>query len=249
MTTSIPLRPIDAQPSYLRAARAIEHAILSGRFALGQLLPTESVLAAQLGLNRSTVREALRSLEDNGLLVRSAARRLTISLPSVDDVAWKASRAMGLGKVTFRELWETQTTLEPFAARLAAQRVVPELAEALRENLARTRVEIDDDEAVIRLDIEFHRLVFEATRNRALVHAAQPVGMLLYPATKALYRNVPQARHRLLAAHTAIADGIIARDSSTAEQWMAKHIRDFRRGYEFAGMNLDAPITIDVVSM
>jgi GntR family transcriptional regulator, transcriptional repressor for pyruvate dehydrogenase complex len=213
---------------------------------MGQRLPTEGELATQLGLNRSTVREALRSLEDTGLLVRGAGRRLAVSLPSVDDVAWRASRAMGLGKVTFMELWETQTNLEPFAAGLAAMRGTPELAEALRANVANTRDHLQDDEAVIRLDIQFHRLVFEATRNRALVHAAQPVGMLLYPATKTLYRDVPQARHRLVAAHATIADAIIAGDKAKAEQWMAKHIRDFKRGYEVAGMSLDAPISFDI---
>lgn len=248
MSTPLPLQPIEAQPSYQRAARSIEQAILSGRFALGQLLPTEGELAAQLALNRSTVREALRSLEDTGLLVRSVGRRLIVSLPSMDDVAWKASRAMGLGKVTFNELWETQTALEPFAARLAAERVTPEVTEALRENLARTQENIDDDEAIIRLDIAFHRLVFEATRNRALIQAAQPVGLLLYPATKMLYHNVPQARNRLVAAHTAIVEGIVAGDVGKAELWMAKHIRDFKRGYEVAGMSLDAPIAMDLVS-
>jgi GntR family transcriptional repressor for pyruvate dehydrogenase complex len=247
MSTALPLDPIDVQPSYLRAARSIEHAILSGRFAVGQLLPTEGELATQLALNRSTVREALRSLEDTGLIVRGAGRRLAVSLPSVDDVAWKTSRAMGLGKVTFMELWETQTALEPFAAGLAAMRTTPDVAAALSNNLAQTREHLHDDEAVIRLDIEFHRLVFEATRNRALVQAAQPVGTLLYSATKTLYRDVPQARHRLIAAHTAIADAIVAADSNTAEQWMAKHIRDFRRGYEVAGMSLEAPIAFDII--
>ena len=50
------------------------------------------------------------------------------------------------------------------------------------------------------------------------------------------------------AAHTAIVEGIVAGDVGKAELWMAKHIRDFKRGYVVAGMNLDAPITMDLVS-
>lgn len=248
MTAPAPLDPIEAAPSYQRAAKSIEQAILSGRFALGQLLPTEGELAGQLALNRSTIREALRSLEDTGLLVRTVGRRLMVSMPRTDDIARKASRAMGLGKVTFDELWEAQTNLEPFAARLAAARVSPEMAESLRANIAATQQRIEDDEAVIRLDIEFHQLVFEATNNQALVHAAKPVGMLLYPATRTLYQKVPQARHRLLKAHQMIVQGILAGDGSLAELWMAKHIRDFRRGYNVAGMDTQAPISIDLTS-
>jgi GntR family transcriptional repressor for pyruvate dehydrogenase complex len=242
------LEPIQVAPSYQRAAKSIENAILTGRFALGQLLPTEGELATQLALNRSTVREALRSLEDTGLLVRTGGRRLMVSLPRADDIAWKASRALGLGKITFAELWEAQIALEPFAARVAAERIGKDVAEALRANIAYTQERLEDDDALIRLDIEFHHLVFEATANRALIHAAKPIGLLLYPATRRLYELVPQARHRLLKAHQTIARGLLAGDAARAESWMAKHIRDFRRGYDVAGLDTQAPISLDFMN-
>ncbi|HWK67259.1 MAG TPA: hypothetical protein VNS34_20215 [Rhizobiaceae bacterium] len=57
--------------------------------------------------------------------------------------------------------------------------------------------------------------------------------------------NAHSARHRLHAAHKAIIDAIYSRGCETAREWMAKHIRDFRRGYLVAGFHLDAPITLD----
>ena len=91
MTAPVPLDPIEVAPSYQRAAKSIEQAILSGRFALGQLLPTEGELASQLALNRSTVREALRSLEDTGLLVRTVGRRLMVSMPRTELISAASS--------------------------------------------------------------------------------------------------------------------------------------------------------------
>ncbi|MDE3079440.1 MAG: FCD domain-containing protein, partial [Paracoccaceae bacterium] len=71
-----------------------------------------------------------------------------------------------------------------------------------------------------------------------------PVGQLLFSATLDLYRTVPAARHRLLQAHREIAAAVAARDGATARLWMQRHIRDFRRGYEIAGFDMNAPIEL-----
>jgi GntR family transcriptional repressor for pyruvate dehydrogenase complex len=240
---------IVANPGYKRVADAIEQEILTGRLNAGDLLPTEAELAAQLGVNRSTLREGIRSLENAGLIRRTGGKRLAVCIPTHGDVAWSTSRALGLNKVTFLELWQVQMNLEPFAAALAAEHTSPALSEALERNIERMRDELDDDRAIIELDIAFHMLVAEGTRNRALVLSAKPIGMMLFSATLELYKLAPQARHRLLEAHRRIADAIQAGDAEVAREWMAKHIRDFRRGYDVAGMDLDRPIEFDPRTM
>lgn len=236
---------IVSTPSYKKVADAIEHQILSGSLGAGDLLPTESDLAMQLGVHRSTVREGIRSLENAGLIRRTSGKRLMVCVPTHGDVAWSTTRALGLGKVTFLELWEVQMNIEPFASRLAAQRVTPALAEALKANVARTEAALDDDAAIIDLDIEFHRLIAEGTQNQALLLSAKPISIMLFSATLQLYQRSPAARHRLLAAHRHIFAAIAAGDAATAELWMTKHIVDFRRGYDVAGMDTTSPIEFD----
>jgi len=237
---------IDTDPTYKRVARAIEEAIMSGRLKSGDRLPTETELAGQLGVNRSTVREAIRALENSDLVTRADGKRLVVRVPQPSQVAWVNTRALGLMHVSFLELWEVQLVLEPFAASVAAGRIAPELMEALRANVAGLRENLEDDERVIESDIEFHRLIAQAASNAALNLVSEPLRVLLFSATISLYPAVPQARHRLLAAHSAILDEIEAGNAEGARRWMERHIQDFRRGYEAAGFDMAAPIQVDM---
>jgi DNA-binding FadR family transcriptional regulator len=239
------LSPIDSAPGYKRVAHAIEQQILQGRLALGDLLPTEQQLTEQLGVHRSTVREGIRSLENAGLLKRVGGKRLMICSPSGLEIAWTTTRALGMNRVSFLEVWETQMHLDPFAAGLAAHRAPGDIRKALRDNVEATRAGLSDDSALIELDVAFHRLIAEATLNRVLITAARPVSILLFSATKDLYQRLPQARHRLLFAHQQIYDAIFNEDAPRARDWMGKHIRDFRTGYQLAGFDTHAPINFD----
>ena len=113
---------VEVQPAYQLVASNIEKCIMQGVYKVGQQLPSELDLARQLGVNRSTVREAIRVLEQNGLVFRKSARRLVISLPREQDLASRVSQAMILHEITFLELWETMLPLEVRAAELAATR-------------------------------------------------------------------------------------------------------------------------------
>lgn len=239
------LPPIDSAPGYRRVALLIEREIVEGRLKSGDLLPIETELAEQLGVTRSTLREGLRALEDAGLVRRARAKRLVVSVPDRSALTWANTRAMGLRRVCFNDLWEIQMQVEPLAARLAALRLSDAVAQRLAENLALTEARLDDDRALIALDVEFHRLLAEGADNPALSLVCEPVGLLLFSATRDLYQAVPVARHRLLSAHRAIVAALSQRDADTAQLWMTRHIQDFRRGYQVGGLDMSAPITLD----
>ncbi|WP_274626961.1 FadR/GntR family transcriptional regulator [Arvimicrobium flavum] len=251
MTTSsarpegVTLPLVDTAPSYKRVADMIEKEIVGGRIKPGDMLPTELELSAQLGVHRSTVRESIRSLENSGLLKRVGGKRLVASVPEPSAVARYNTRAMALRKVSFLDLWEVQMEIEPFCADLAASRITDEVAEEMMESVRKLESRIEDDEVVIAHDIEFHKIVARAAGNAALELSVDPISALLFSATLDLYQKVPQARHRLYEAHKAIAEAIYARDRKTAREWMTKHIRDFRRAYLIAGLELEAPISLD----
>src|SRR4051794_29239942 len=103
---------IVAMPAYKMVAEAIERDIVAGKIRPGEPLGTESALATEFGVNRSTVREGIRLLEHGGLIRRDSSRRLWVGLPQDDRMAARMSRALVLHEVTFRELYEASMALQ-----------------------------------------------------------------------------------------------------------------------------------------
>ncbi|MGO1118810.1 FadR/GntR family transcriptional regulator [Rhodovibrionaceae bacterium A322] len=238
---------LDAPPAYKLVYEAIEREIIAGNLKPGDQLPTETVLAEQFGVNRSTVREGIRSLEQSGLVGRAGGRRLFVTLPHYKELATRGSRALVMHRITFRELWEMTMLLEPSAAEAAAQRIDATTLEKIEQNVARTRHAVEQDGSLIALDIEFHQLVAEATGNRALSLAREPVSLLFYPALKTLFnhsKTSDRAGKRLLVAHQYIFDALQAGDSEVARDWMRRHIIDFKRGYDVCGLDIDGKVDL-----
>jgi len=235
--------PLAHRPAYARVSEQIREAILSGRIPAGELLPTETELAAQFGVTRSTVREAIRLLEQSGMLGRAGRKRLAVSLPSLDSASRAVSAAMLMHRVTFKDLWEISMGLEPLAARLACATLDEEHAGLLTANLQRTREVIDADEELLDAEIEFHDLVARATRNHALLLARQPLNQLFYPAYRPVIERLKPGK-RILESHQRIFEAIRANDPDTAAEWAEKHMRDFRRGIQMAKLDFEAPLEL-----
>ena len=76
------------------------------------------------------------------------------------------------------------------------------------------------------------------THNQVLGLAQEPLLQLLEPSLRVMIDKVPQARARIAVAQRRICEALQTRDAETARSWMAKHIRDFRKGYEIAKIDL-----------
>lgn len=233
---------LDILPAYKLVSRTIEQHILEGRLRPGDRLPSEPDLAAQFGINRATVREGIRQLEQEGYLQRAAGRRLFVSLPGYNDLAPRASRALALQKVSFRELWDVAVLLEPKAARQAATMATDADIAALEENVIATENAVAVNHPFTKLDTEFHAMVARISGNRVLELSREAVGLLFYPALEALLPYLPQAGRRNVVAHRKILEAVRRHDANEAELWMHKQMIDFRRGYELAGLDMDAPV-------
>lgn len=231
--------PILIEPAYRKVAAAIAARILDRRLLEGERLPSETELARQFGVHRSTVREALRELESNGLVMRRpGSKRMSVSRPQHEIVAEGVSRALALHNVTFMEVWEALTILEPPIAEAAAR---ARSAEDLGAIVLVSRHFADDNAHTgnaVRHAAEFFRLVGKATHNQVLGLAQEPLLQLLEPSLRIMIDKVPQARARIAVAQRRICEALQARDAETARSWMAKHIRDFRKGYEIAKIDL-----------
>src|SRR5262245_52046579 len=225
-------RPIRVEPAYRKVAAALLERITDRAINAGDRLPPEMELARQFGVHRGTVREALRELQSSGMLKRERGSKLMmVTRPERVDVAAGVSRALALHDVSYHDVWEALTALEPpIAAAAARQRKAADLSriDAI--------VSADTD---VGQTADFFRAIGEATHNSVFMLAHEPLVQMLVPSLAALIDKVPQAVSRIDTAQKKIAAAIRSGDPEQAEEWMAKHIRDFRRGFEIARIGLE----------
>jgi GntR family transcriptional repressor for pyruvate dehydrogenase complex len=233
------------EPAYRKVATALTERITAGALQPGARLPAELELARQLGVHRSTVREALRELESAGLLRRERGSKLMmVSRPDRKVVASGVTRALKLHSATVAEVWETMTLLEPTVAELAARRRSVEALAALGAVVA--RAEVDGRARDTRSQVassaaqaaDFFRALAAAAGNNVLAMTQEPLLQLLDSSLQRLISVVPQARGRIESAQRRILEAITAGDAAAARNWCEKHIRDYRRGFEIAGIDL-----------
>ena len=239
---------VKVMPAYKAVSGVIEQRIVRGDLKPGVQLPTEQDLAQQFGVNRSTVREAIRQLEQQGLVERRGSKRLHVTMPGVYDAAPRAARSMLRHQVTFEELWQVALVLEPQAARLAASAAgLADLAE-LNDTVDRLTAHCKTEGSILshaELDIAFHALVARISGNRALMLAREPMNLLYRPSLIRLQQVLPQMERRNLDAHKRIVKAIAAGDADLAHEWTRKHMIDFQRGYAVAGIPMNTPLQLD----
>jgi GntR family transcriptional regulator, transcriptional repressor for pyruvate dehydrogenase complex len=235
--------PIRQESAYRKVAEALIERITNRQLVEGDRLPSEIELARQFEVNRSTVREALRELQSGGLLVRERGSKLMmVTRPARDVIADGVSRALALHDVSFLDVWEGMTLLEPAITEIAAvRRSDDDLVRIEAASTAFAAASTSTTVAVHRV-ADFFRALGEATHNSALMLAHEPLVQLLEPSLAAMIDRVPQARTRIATAQRNIVVAVKARDGSGAREWMAKHVRDYKRGYGLAGIDLKRPV-------
>ncbi|MFE2410778.1 FadR/GntR family transcriptional regulator [Kitasatospora sp. NPDC059408] len=159
-----PIGPLRPSPLAEQAAARIEEQITSGHWPVGGKLPGEVALAKELGVGRSTVREALRALAGAGLVQsrQGAGVFVTADRPAGD---W----ATRLRRAELAHVYEVRTMVEVQAARLAAtRRTDADLAAVDTALAARLAAGAADDAAFVDADIALHTAVVAAAHNPVL---------------------------------------------------------------------------------
>lgn len=194
------------------AADIMRGQIDSGRWKVGERIPTEPMLAEMLQVSRGTVREAVKILAFSGLLeVRQGAGTYLRSACDSDQIMRRLKRA------SLRDHFEVRCSLEVEAARLAARRRSEQEVVCLYQLLDACWNRSDDDnEAFVQRDLAFHRALVAAARNPALEE--------LYRWFSAAVRDTIAATQETedlpepdQASHRAIIDAIAAGDCDGAE--------------------------------
>jgi DNA-binding FadR family transcriptional regulator len=240
-------QPLGYAPAYLRVSEVIRDRILRRDLKEGEALPTETELARQFAVNRSTVREALRKLESSGLLGRRAGgKRLYVTRPTREAVGGGLSQALTLHETRVVDVWEALQAVQPGIARVAALRRSAKTLKQLAASAQRFAGRRGDRDLAVEDVAEFFNALGEASDNPVFVLLNEPLLRLLKPSLAVIIDRVPQARARIESAQQCIVAAVRARDAETAAIWMTRHVRDFRRGYEVAGIPLSTEVGGDL---
>lgn len=206
------------------AIEKIKQMIISGRVRPGEKLPREADLAAELGLSRNSLREAVKALSlINVLDVRQGDGTYATSLePSL--LLEALSFIVDFHRDdTVLEFLEVRRILEPAATGLAAVRMTREDKEELGKILDAVTWDSPVDDFVA-TDLEFHRKIALGSGNSVLASLVD--NMSLPTARARVWRGMtqPRAQERSLNEHHAIYQAIVAGDADLARSWATVHI-------------------------
>jgi GntR family transcriptional repressor for pyruvate dehydrogenase complex len=207
------------------AITKIRSMIQAGELPPGSRLPPEPQLAAQMGLSRSGVREAVKVLESARVLdVRRGDGTYVTSLAPHLLLEGLGLAVELLRDDTLLEVMEVRRLLEPAATALAAVRISDADLAELRSILERMRAAADDAERLMTYDTAFHRTVTAATGNEALVSLLD--GLSGRTVRARVWRGLIEGRSAgsTIAEHEAILRALEARDPHLAQACALVHV-------------------------
>ncbi len=190
---------------------SVRGAIISGVLKPGERL-MEVQLAEKLGVSRTPIREAIRKLELEGLVImmpRKGAYVADLSLKDITDVL------------------EIRAALEGLASGLAALRITDEEIEELELTAVQFHqaIEADDFDMIVQKDIEFHDRIFRATRNDKLLQITNNLREQVQR-FRIMYINKSNKSKDLAKEHYEIAEAISKRNIDMAERIAKRHIEN-----------------------
>ena len=187
----------------------LRQAIITGEFAPGERL-MEIALANRLGVSRTPVREAIRKLELEGLVVM---------------IPRKGAEVAKITEKDLRDVLEVRSSLEELAAELATERMNEEIKEKLEKALDDFKKAIDseDNAAIADSDVEFHDIIFEATGNARLIQIISNLREQMYR-YRLEYVKDTEYHTVLLNEHRELVKAMFEGKKDEARKIMKKHI-------------------------
>mgnify|MGYP000973060737 CR=1 FL=1 len=225
----IQLAPMEVPKASDVLANELRERILSGEFEENAALPTERELVAQTRMSRSTVREALRILEVQGLVRIKAGRAggAFVQRPDKEAVANSISLLVRGQQIRLSALLGAREAIEPYCAKLAAQNRTEEDLKALdaaNEAIADENGTLAD---FLQANIDWHMAVANAGRNELLIAFMTALSRTIYTATENERFVDAEVRRVTARAHRSITEAIRKRDPAAAARRMERHMHGY----------------------
>lgn len=196
-------------------------AIVGGRYPAGSSIPPEPVLGEELGVSRTVVREAVKSLVAKGLIT-TGPKVGTRVLPAEqwnwfdpDVIVWQSQA--GLTREFLRDLQELRRVVEPAAVRMAAERATAEDIAAIEAAFAGMKKAVEQGGDYVAHDLRFHQGLLRACHNRMIVQMSKALSALLRTSFEISTTRKDGPRNSL-PLHRAVLDAVIAHEPEKAER-------------------------------
>lgn len=226
-------RPVNRSRAYELVVQQVEDQILAGALGVGDRLPGEQDLASLLGVSRGAVREAMRTLEAQGV-VRSGVGVGPDGGTFVADMPSEALTRIlrvhvALANFPIPDVIEARVMLERFSASLAAQQADAQDLARMRDLLHRMDAPDIGQDEFNELDTRLHVDIAEAGRNRLVADMTTAIRAAMEAPILRAYRELTtwdDLVARLRRQHREVYEAIASRDPARSADTVERHIRD-----------------------
>ena len=207
-------------------AKELRRQILGGTFPPGSSLPAESEIVAQTALSRGSVREALRILESEGLVVTRPGRYGGSIAQRPDDDSLRHSISIfvqGRG-ISLISLLQTREAVEPPLAALAAKNRTEEELQEMKLATESVEAAFVDTPKFLLANVEWHMAIAAASHNELLRGIIHSLSSMIHKVSAIESFASDDVRKKVLHAHRRILEAITAKDEKAASRRMALHL-------------------------
>jgi len=220
---TIEFEAIPRSKVYQEVARQLERHIAEN-LEPGDLLPPERQLVQMLGVSRSSVRDAIRSLELMGLLEPHQGVGTMVREPGA-TAAIPLARALLVQRKQIAELIDVRKMIEPHLASRAARHASRDELAEMEDILERQEAKVRRGELAVEEDSEFHYSIALASDNSAILKVVDVLMDLLRDTRERSFQG-KRRQEQSLAGHRRILSALKRRDSAAAEVAMRRHLQE-----------------------
>ncbi|PKB67843.1 MAG: hypothetical protein BZY81_03680 [SAR202 cluster bacterium Io17-Chloro-G4] len=217
------IRSVQRRRLYEDIVQQFHSLIRQGVLQHGARLPSERMLAEQFNVSRSSVREAIRSLELQGLVVSRRGSGTFINTEAIESVVALLASTLSTGNETMKEIFEVRHLLEPQIAAVAATRADQDEVQRLADILEEQQQQLAQGETGVDADTAFHFALAAATHNSALVKVVSAVEDILRLSRDKSLQEPGRAK-RSLDSHRQILEKVRSGDAEGARTAMEYHL-------------------------
>lgn len=225
MTDMLGVRQVRKTRIYHEIVDQIRGLIAAGRIKPGDRLPPERELAELFKASRNSVRDAIRVLEQMGLIESRQGDGTYVRSVSVEELTEPLALLLLQSRTQMRELWEVRRVLEPALAEFAAARITDEELAELDAVLEQQRRKVEAGFIALEEDTAFHNGIAEAARNTVMLRALDTLVDLLRQSRERSLQQHDRPAYSL-AGHRRILAALRRRDPEGARAEMLRHLRD-----------------------
>ncbi len=232
------LKPIETQRASEAIFEQIRGLIIDGKIRPGDRLPSERDMMKTFGRSRPTIREALRMLENAGLIrITPGSGGAVVQTLTTASIEQPLADMLALNRITKNELLEYRRLNDVTFAGWAAERRTEEDLKAIEANLETMSRSLDNLEKFIESDIEFHRLIAAAGKNSFAqivtgVISASVMNLLYTSFADVEERQGTLHRSNVLRVHRKIYEAILKGDAEGAREATREHMLGFETDFK-----------------